>query len=224
MNARTTPRTTPRTRAASAPAAGTTRSRRRVLAAVASIAFVLLLVLGILLASGDGDGDGSAEGSFGPVAVDGVALAPLAEPDPAVGAIAPNVLGRTPAGEPIEFGLASAQPTLLVFLAHWCPHCQAEVPVLVRLAEQGAFDGVRLVAVLTATNPDAPNFPPEAWLEREGWPGEVLLDDEASSARAAYGEAGFPFLVAVDVDGVVVGRTEGEQPAEVVSALVDRSR
>ena len=46
-----------------------------------------------------------------------------------------------------------------MFLAHWCPHCQAEVPRLVELAEQGAFDGVDVTAVATGTNADGAQLP-----------------------------------------------------------------
>ena len=110
---------------------------------------------------------------------------------------------------------------MLVFLAHWCPHCQVELPLLVSMAEAGAFDGVRTVAVLTGTNPDAPNFPPVPWLDREGWSGEVARDDPQASAANAYGLSSYPFLVMLDADGTVVGRVSGEQPDEVVQSLVD---
>jgi thiol-disulfide isomerase/thioredoxin len=222
----TTTRTPTRRRRPPPPAPPTSGGPRWVLAAVAAIAFLVVLAVGIALAADgeDGDAGDGAVASFGPVAVDGVPLPAYAEPDPAIGSVGPNVLGRTPDGDPIEIGLAGQQPTLVVFLAHWCPHCQAELPLLVDLAEEGAFDGMRVVAVLTGTNPDAPNHPPVAWLEREGWTGEVLLDDERFSAMSAYGQAGYPYLVALDTSGRVTGRTTGEQPAEVVMALADGAR
>jgi hypothetical protein len=92
------------------------------------------------------------------------------------------------------------------------------------MAGDGAFDGVRTVAVLTGTDADAPNFPPVAWLEREGWTGEVALDDETATTAAAHGLTSFPFLVMVDADGTVTGRTAGEQPPEVVEELVATGR
>ena len=44
----------------------------------------------------------------------------------------------------------------------------------------------------------------------------MLVDSEPEAgqlptAAAAYGEAGFPFLVAIDADGTVVARASGEQ-------------
>jgi thiol-disulfide isomerase/thioredoxin len=208
------------------------------LAALAAVAIVT--VIGIVIAtSGDdagtdadatpGTGDGTTgsavdreEATFGPVTVDGTALPSFegTDDDPAVGMLAPTLSGLSPEGEPVTVG-GDGQPTLIAYLAHWCPHCQAELPVLVELAESGAFDGIRTVAVLTGTNADAPNYPPVPWLDREGWTGDVLLDDAASTAAAAHGLSSYPFLVALDADGAVVARTSGELPADDVRALVD---
>ncbi len=98
------------------------------------------------------------------------------------------------------------------------------MPVLVELLESGELDDVRTVGILTSTSADRPNHPPVAWLEREGWTGEILLDDEASSAAQHYGLSGFPYLVVVDEQGEVVARASGELPAEDVVALVDAAR
>jgi len=198
--------------------------------ALALGAVVVVLVLGLVIAfAGEGGDDttGGATGNpFGQVAVSGAALAPYPgndADDPSPGAAAPVLEGETPEGSPITVG-DDGQPTVVAFLAHWCPHCQAEVPLLVDLSEQGAFDGVRLVAVLTGTKPGGPNYPPVDWLEREAWAGEIMVDDEASSAASAYGLAGYPFLVAVDSAGNVVARSSGELPAESVVALADAAR
>jgi thiol-disulfide isomerase/thioredoxin len=140
-----------------------------------------------------------------------------------VGQAIPRVEGTAPDGAPVTLR-ATGQPTIVAFLAHWCSHCQAEVPVLVDMMDSGQLDGVRTVGVLTSTSPDQPNFPPVAWLEREGWPAEILLDDDESTALASYGQGGFPFLVFVDGEGTVVARTSGELPAEDILALVDQAR
>ena len=46
-----------------------------------------------------------------------------------------------------------------MFLAHWCPHCQAEVPRLVSLAKGAQIAGVDLVGIPTNTTDQAPNYP-----------------------------------------------------------------
>ena len=189
------------------------------------VAIVVLAVgLAIAVATGGDESTDSDLAAFAPVTVQGTNLTGFTttEGDPAVGQEAPLLVGETPEGTPVEVGGSSAgEPTLIAFLAHWCPHCQAELPVLVDLEEQGAFEGVRTVAVLTGTDEAAPNFPPADWLQDEGWAGDVLLDDETMTAATAYGLAGYPFLVMLDADGVVVARTSGELPADDVVAMVE---
>ena len=139
---------------------------------VALGAIALVAVIGIAISAGGGDdGDGTATAdvpAFGPVVVEGTPLPTLGDgTDLAIGTTAPTAEGLGPDDEPTTIG-RPGEPTLLVFLAHWCPHCQAELPRLVELMGAGSLDGVRMVAVLTGTDPNAPNFPPVAWLEREG--------------------------------------------------------
>ena len=82
--------------------------------------------------------------------------------------------------------------------------------MIVAAAKSGAFGDLRLVAVATGTNKQAPNYPPVAWLKREAWTGDVVLDDKEASAAGAYGLDAYPFLVAIDAQGNVAGRTSGE--------------
>jgi thiol-disulfide isomerase/thioredoxin len=199
-----------------------------VLIAIGAVVLAVAVGLVIALAGGGGDqvvSDAEVEEMFGEVAVGGTALPGFVESvdDPAVGQPAPQIDGEAPDGTSERLGEAG-QPTLAVFLAHWCPHCQAELPLLVELEADGAFDGVRLVAVLTGTDPAAPNFPPTAWLDEEGWRGEVILDDRSAAAASAYGVGGYPFLVAIDAEGDVVARSSGEVPAEDVEALAAAAR
>ena len=111
-------------------------------------------------------------------------------------------------------------PQVVMFVAHWCPHCQAEVPRIVDLAKQGAFDGLRMSTVATGTNPDYPNYPPSAWLSRENWPFPVMVDSDQSTAAQAYGLSAYPFFVFVGADGKVAGRATGElAPADLTKIL-----
>jgi hypothetical protein len=73
-------------------------------------------------------------------------------------------------------------------------------------------DGVQLVALSTSINRAQPNYPPSAWLEREGWTAPTLIDDANSSALKALGMSSFPGFVFVDGSGAVVSRTTGEIP------------
>lgn len=187
---------------------------------------VVAIGVAIALAGGAGD-DPALDGTpaVGPVFAEGPPLPAFSTTadDPALGRTPPRVEGTDPDGAPVTIQ-ATGTPTVVAFLAHWCPHCQAEVPVLVDLMEQGDLEGVRMVGVLTGTKANQPNFPPVAWLEREGWAGEILLDDEEGTAAKMYGLSGFPFLVFLDGNGTVVARTSGELPAEDILSLVAQAR
>ncbi len=147
----------------------------------------------------------------GDVEIDG-ALPPFlnGQADQALGMAAPEVTGIDFAGDPVEItndGSAKA----IVFLAHWCPHCQAEVPrVQAWLEAGGGVEGVDIYSVTTSMNSAQPNYPPSEWLDREGWTPPVLRDDSDSSALAAYGAGGFPYWVFVDADGNVTRRSSGQ--------------
>ncbi|HEX4902206.1 MAG TPA: TlpA disulfide reductase family protein [Acidimicrobiales bacterium] len=221
---------TPTPRAARARAAAKHRTpepspRTKVLPIVALVV-VGLIAVGIALLSGGGDDsdDGGTALSTAEVTVRGEALPPLGDgQDPAVGTPAPELEGVSVDGTPTNVEPAG-RPTLLAFLAHWCPHCQAELPRLVDLADAGELDDLRAVAVLTGTDESRPNFPPGEWIEDEGWEGEVLLDDADQPAAAAYGLSSYPFLVLLDADGNVVARSAGElgmEGLEVFLAQLD---
>jgi thiol-disulfide isomerase/thioredoxin len=105
-----------------------------------------------------------------------------------------------------------------VFLAHWCPHCQAEVPRLVALAKAGKLDGLAVTGVATGTSSAAPNYPPSAWLQREHWPFPVMADSKTNAAARAFGVSGYPTFVLIDGSGKVVGRAAGEvSDADIVA-------
>lgn len=140
--------------------------------------------------------------------------------DPAVGSPMPVVSGAGYDGAPVELA-PDGTAKVIVFVAHWCPHCRAEVPRLVEhLAESPMPDDVELLTVSTSVKPGAEGYPPAAWLAEEGWTAPVLADDELGSAATAYGLSAFPYFVAVDADGNVVERASGELSTERFDALV----
>jgi thiol-disulfide isomerase/thioredoxin len=186
-------------------------------------AVVAVLAVAAVIASTFGGEDTITPGveQTRPVAVAGDALPAFgADPDPAIGLAAPTLTGESFDGRPVSIA-PSAGPMAIWFVAHWCPHCQAEVPRIVDLAEQGRLpDGVEIAAVSTAVDETGPNYPPSAWFDREAWPFPVMADDAEGTAAAAYGLQGFPFLVLVDADGIVTLRTSGELGDDgIVAAL-----
>src|SRR5690606_27987735 len=141
-----------------------------------------------------GNGDApAAVANDTPATVEGNPLPALPEAgsDPAVGAAMPVLSGTTLSGDDVTIP-APGRPTMIVFLAHWCPHCQAEVPVVQRWVDEGGLpEGVDLVAVSTAADERRPNYPPAAWLDREGWTAPTLVDGDGAAATAS-GVSAFP--------------------------------
>lgn len=189
------------------------------------------ITLGVAAAGGGDETRGSSsEASAAPVVVAEVApvtangaplvITPPTGSDPAVGATAPTLEGTSFDGSAVSIG-PDGSPTLVAFLAHWCPHCRAEVPLLSEWIRAGEVpEGLDVVAVSTSVEEQAPNYPPSAWLAREGWPAPVLVDDAEGTAGRAYGLSEFPYFVLLDGDGTVVDRFSGEIAPAALSARV----
>jgi thiol-disulfide isomerase/thioredoxin len=210
----------------------TTSSRNLPVLAIGGGIVALLAVIAIVIGvTGGDDDDGGSDGGVNlqetaAVEVTGTALPRLADPsaDPAVGERAPTVTGVSFDGSPVTIA-PNGEAQVIVFVAHWCPHCQAEVPVITQwLADNGQPEGVELRAVSTGVNAAAPNYPPSAWLEGEGWPIPTLVDEPDSVAANTFGLSAFPFFVAVNDQGEVVARISGELTIAQLEALVAAAR
>jgi thiol-disulfide isomerase/thioredoxin len=182
--------------------------------AVLGAIVVVGIIAVVLVASGGGDDEGPAAVTevAAEVRVRGDSLPRYAGSgqDAAVGRAAPELGSVDFRGRNVEAGGTTGSPYALVFLAHWCPHCQAEVPRLVAVGDGEGIAGVDVIGVATGTSDRQPNYPPSKWLHREGWEFPVLLDDASGTAANAYGLSGYPFMVFVDADGKVAGRISGE--------------
>jgi len=201
----------------------TRSSRTPLLVGGVIVAFILIAAIIALALSGTGSG-GLAEPASETIGITGqplTALPPDGGPDPAAGQVIPTITGTDLDGEAMTIE-AGDGPMAIVLLAHWCNHCQAEVPVLVDYLEStGMPEGVELVAISTSINQAQPNYPPSAWLEREGWTVRTMVDDASSRALQSLGMSSFPGFVFVDADGRVVSRTTGEIPAAQFDQLVN---
>ena len=162
---------------------------------------------------------------FSEVAVTGDALPAFdsaANPDPAVGMTAPTLTGKSFTGNVVTTE-STGTPTLTIFLAHWCPHCQREVPLLVEWEKSGKVPaGIDIVAVATGTDSANPNYPPSEWLARENFPATwpVMADSADKVGGDAFGLAGYPYFVLVGGDGKVLWRASGEVPMDELTATI----
>ncbi|MEY4025351.1 MAG: hypothetical protein RL278_697 [Actinomycetota bacterium] len=144
--------------------------------------------------------------------------------DTAIGMPAPVISGKGFTGTSITTE-GTGTPMLLLFLAHWCPHCQREVPLLVQWEKDGKTPtGIDVIAVATGTDPANPNYPPSEWLAREQFPAlwPVIADSKDKAAANAFGLSGYPYFVLVDAQGNVFKRASGEVSMDDLTAMINQ--
>ena len=145
-------------------------------------------------------------------------------------------IGVTLSGEPVAAALPEGEVVVngdsiitvkndgkakaIIFLAHWCPHCQREVPVVQEYIDIfGLPEGVDLIAIATSIDKGRENYPPTEWLEREGWSSPVIYDLNKDIA-SAYGLTAFPYWVFIDKDFNILARRTGNIPQDLVGQLL----
>lgn len=140
--------------------------------------------------------------------------------DAALGLPAPEVTGADFAGDTVTIA-ADGRAKIVLFLAHWCPGCQAEVPLVVEWLKGDPLpDNVDLYTISIFVSRSKDNYPPSDWLAREGWTAPVILDDEANTVAAYFGIDSTPGWVFIDAEGTVVGRLTGGLHVEEIEAIV----
>ncbi len=170
-------------------------------------------------------------GHVGPLEVIGAALPPLGqgtavEADPALGMAAPVLVGLDYDGATVRVDATENGPTMVVFVAHWCPHCNSEIPRINELRDAGSLPAdLDIVAVSTAIDPTRPNFPASKWLDDLDWTYPVIADGVDMQAQqfigtSAFGVDGFPFVTLIGADGTVAARWSGEHDTDELLELV----
>jgi cytochrome c biogenesis protein CcmG, thiol:disulfide interchange protein DsbE len=208
------------------------------LAALVVVVGIVAVVVGRSSSSSSSGGSSSPSGGtvvpsgdlqYGSLDVIGTALADAPASgsgvaDPALGQTIPTIKGETFDSSQMTIA-PDGKPQIIMVVAHWCPHCQAEVPRLQDWLDQnGMPTDVELVTVATANDSTRVNFPAGPWLLKEGWSVPTLLDDKASTAGKALGVTGYPSFIVVDKDGKVVFRTSGEITMTQWESLLQAAR
>ena len=213
---------------------GGSRTGLYVIGAVVALVVVAGIVALVMTSEGDDGGSGgSADAAVqeqGTVEVSGSALPQypadaglFADPatDPAVGKTPPTLTGQDFSGGSVTITPGGGTPMVVIFAAHWCPHCQQEIPLIQKWIDEGNLpDDVQINLVSTGVKADQNNYPPSDWLSSVGWTEQILLDNPDQSAAQAYGLTGYPYMVFVDADGRVVQRASGELPIEQFGTFV----
>lgn len=202
--------------------------RRRLIVIGSIVAVVVIAGIIAIVATGGGGGDGETKVATGsqnrPVTVTGTALPRFGgDADTAVGMTVPTIAGQSFNGGDVKVDPTNGRAKVLLGVAHWCPHCQREVPLLSDSIRSHPLPAsVEMIAISTSVQSNAPNYPPQTWLEREHWPTPVLVDDTKNTAADAIGLSSFPYFVFTDGQGKVVARRAGEIPVEEFRQLVDQ--
>ena len=102
---------------------------------------------------------------------------------------------------------AEQQIVLINFWATWCPPCRLEMPMLERLHERYAEDGLRILAVDVGESTETVS----AFLETRSLSFPVLLDQDRTVSTRFRVKA-FPTTYLVDGNGVVIHAAEGIDP------------
>lgn len=125
--------------------------------------------------------------------------------------VAPSVLPEQP-------GLARAdllgKPAVVNFFASWCVPCQAEQPLLTRLASE---TNVPVFGISYKDTPAATI----AWLEKHGNPFRAVADDRDGRIAIEWGVYGVPETYVIDAAGVIRYRHVGPLlPADLEKTIL----
>jgi thiol-disulfide isomerase/thioredoxin len=146
-----------------------------------------------------------------------------ASSEPSYGKVAPTLAGTNFSGDDVTIA-PDGKYKAVYFIAHWCPHCQKEVPLVAQLISEGKVPAnMEIYAVSTSVRADAGNYPPQVWLDRVklGATG-IIRDDPNSDALVAYGSGGFPYVVYLDGQNRVIARSSGELGKDGIQAMWEK--
>jgi cytochrome c biogenesis protein CcmG, thiol:disulfide interchange protein DsbE len=193
-----------------------------IIVGVAVLAFVGVVAV---LSAGEVSDIPSLEEVAGPVIVEGTPVSvpyPDDGADPAIGLPSPVITALDYDDREVVIG-APGQAQVLVFLAHWCPVCDRELPTLRDVVSAGGVpDGVDLVFVTTGLDPGRPNWPPTRWLADAGLSSVTTVrDDIGDPLMRAFGLRAYPAWAVIDAEGTLVARRQGLLPAVGVAQLLD---
>jgi thiol-disulfide isomerase/thioredoxin len=192
-------------------------------------AVVILAAIGLAAATEDTTDETSTSGTAGAVSQNarilGDALPAMPDApgivsnDAAVGTAIPTVEGKSFDGSAVT--IKSGERQLLIFAAHWCPHCQNEIPKVVQWRKSDVIPrDIKVTLISTYVIPERGNYPPASWLTEAEFKDPTMADTTSNRVAHAFGVAGFPTLIAVNADGTVAMRGSAELGQTEIEQLV----
>lgn len=181
------------------------------------VGIVVLAVVVVVVTSGKDDKGGKSGSKDDKTAT---AAKDPGNPKALIGKAAPSLSGPDMTGSgDVSLNDMAGKPTLVVFWAHWCPHCQKELPIIQKLSKQMKGQ-VNFLTVSTSAQPGSGGeqySTPEKFIETVGMTMPTVTDSSGKDARA-YGLEGFPQIYFLDSSLVVKSAMSGEKPEEVLKA------
>jgi thiol-disulfide isomerase/thioredoxin len=133
-----------------------------------------------------------------------------------VGQKAPAFTAETVGGGRVSVGEDEAEATMLVFFATWCPHCQAEAPVMSELESQYEVLQMVMVGIDGEDNPQKV----QQFVEEYDFESPAVYDP---ALGPEYEVSGYPTTYVLDGENRVVGAHSGEAPREVYEGWIEEA-
>jgi thiol-disulfide isomerase/thioredoxin len=137
---------------------------------------------------------------------------------PVAGATAPdfNVVAKD--GSTLTKAQILGKPTMMVFFASWCPHCNNEAPLIKEIAAKNPDVQVVMIGVGDRETPsDIYDFQ-----QKHDLPFPTYQD--GGKAAAAYGIASYPTIMAVDKSGIIRDVQTGEKSTTELNSMIGRAK
>jgi thiol-disulfide isomerase/thioredoxin len=124
-------------------------------------------------------------------------------------------------GSPQRLSRWSGRPLIVNFWATWCEPCRREIPLLKRLKQERAGDGLEIVGIAVDLRPDV-----QKYAASQGIDYPVLIGEDGGLAAAqAFGmDTVLPFSVFADRHGRIVALKVGELYPDEAALILDRMR
>lgn len=137
--------------------------------------------------------------------------APAAQSQTAVrgsrpGNLAPDFRFQDTSGKTVTLASLQGHPVVLNFWASWCPPCQAEMPFIERLWQDGTLQRNGLLFYAIDMGEKAETV--QSFITSKGYTFPVLLDSNGDISDA-YNVRAIPVTFFIDRAGVIKNRREG---------------
>jgi thiol-disulfide isomerase/thioredoxin len=141
-----------------------------------------------------------------------------------VGAVAPDITGRTPDGKELSLSDFKGKYVFLDFWASWCAPCRREIPYLKEaLAYSGESDKIVVLSYsIDDEYEDWTGCIADNELVHRNWVHISVLKGWNSEALKFFGVNGVPYTALIDPEGKVVQfELRGEEMVKKLKKIVD---